>query len=105
MLVKLDVDRRQRLSLRTLLRKLDRTGFRLCALGERRSPSGKGWHYWLVLDPLPRSRYCVVALQAILGSDLWREAAVLGRARVARRTPAFARSWWNVLYEPRGEGC
>ena len=96
--LKLDVDQPRRLPLREILAKLGRAGYELLALGESRSPGGKGWHYWLHVHPAPRSAMEVVALQAILGSDVYREACVLRRAQSLGRVPSFARAWWNVLY-------
>lgn len=83
-----------------LVRRLHRAGYRLLAFGTRRSRSGRGWHGWLHVTPRPRSRAEVVALQLLLRSDPKREARNLYRARRTGRCPPWARSWWNVLYEP-----
>lgn len=99
--VKLDIDSsRKRPTVDAVIRKLDRAGYRLVCMWERRSPGGKGWHIGLTVEPRPRSAVEVVALQAILGSDPWREAVTLQRARCYHKTPPFARGWFNVLYEP-----
>lgn len=99
--VKLDIDRKaSRPTINEMVRKLDRAGYRIVRMWERRSPGGRGWHIGLTLDPRPRTAVEVVALQAILGSDPWREAVTLARARCYRQTPKFARSWYNVLYVP-----
>lgn len=101
-MVKCDWDRTYMPTMRWLVRRLHRAGYQPVAFGFRRSPSGRGWHGWWVVSPRPRSRAEVVALQLLLGSDPKREARTLLRSRV--RTPAFARSWWNVLYQPMGRG-
>ena len=99
--VKLDIDSKlKRPTVNEMVRKLDRAGYRIVTMWERRSPGGKGWHIGLTLSPRPRSAVEVVALQAILGSDPWREAVTLARARVYASTPSFAKSWYNVLYVP-----
>ena len=80
-------------------RLLSRAGYVPVWMSECRSPGGNGWHIVLELDPEPRTAEEVVALQAILGSDVNREACNLHRARVLWRVPKWARSWWNVLYK------
>lgn len=102
--VKLDVDAgRQRPTIGWLAYALRRAGYRIEWLAERRSPGGKGWHLWLKLKPRPRTPQEVVALQAILGSDIMREACNLRRANLYERVPAFMRDRWNVLYAKRGD--
>lgn len=96
--LKLDVDRKRRPSRVRLRRLLVRAGYKVLSLGIRQSPSGRGWHVRIRVSPHPRTPLEVIALQAILGSDPKREAMNLVRARVFWRTPAFARSWFNVLY-------
>jgi hypothetical protein len=99
--VKLDIDSTMvRPTVDEMVRRLDRAGYRIVRMWERRSPGGKGWHIGLTLDPTPRTAVEVVALQAILGSDPYREAVTLARARIYASTPKFARSWYNVLYVP-----
>jgi len=73
-----------------------RAGYEVVAMSERRSPGGKGWHLTIDLEPRPRTMVEVVALQAILGSDAWREAVTLYRCRCAwdKESRALA----NVLY-------
>lgn len=73
-----------------------RAGYAVIAVSERRSPGGKGWHLTVDLEPRPRTMVEVVALQAILGSDAWREAVTLYRCRQARN--ADEREMANVLY-------
>lgn len=97
-LVKIDVDRADPLPLSIVRRRLARAGFRLVRWTQRRSPSGTGWHLVARVAPCPESAPVVVALQAILGSDLDREACNLRRARVLDRMPVWARDFWNQLY-------
>lgn len=73
-----------------------RAGYAIVALSERQSPGGKGWHLTLELEPRPRTMVEVVALQAICGSDPWREAVTLYRSREA--WDAESRRMANVLY-------
>lgn len=100
-LLKIDVDTRDRLTLLELVQRARRAGLTLVALGERRSPSGRGWHQWVVVDPAPRNATHTVALQLLFGSDPWREAYLLVRARLVdrREVPLFWRSRWNPLYQ------
>lgn len=103
-MLKLDHDpHAPRLSLRELVKRAKRAHRTIIALGERRSPSGRGWHRWLVVRPAPRTPHEIVALQLLFGSDPYREAYVLNRAtQIARgRVP---KQWqradmWNVLYK------
>ena len=100
MMVKVDVDGRTRLPLLELVQRARRANVELVALGERRSPSGRGWHQWLVVNPLPRSAIRTVALQLLFGSDPYREAYLLQRARIVdtKQCSPFFRSRWNVFY-------
>ncbi len=107
MIVKLDHDpHARRLSLRELQKRAKRARLTLVALGERRSPSGRGWHRWLIVRPAPRTAMQVVALQLLFGSDPYREAYCYNRARLVDGGK-IARYWqqqdaWDVLYEPQG---
>lgn len=101
--VKVDWDGRAP-SVRWLVRRLHRAGYTMRAFGTRPSPSGRGWHGWLYLSPVPRSRGEIVALQLLVGSDPKREARNLYRARRMRGIPERMRSWWNVLYCPDTKG-
>lgn len=95
--VRLDIDAgRPRPTVSQLTGLMRRAGYRIVALSERRSPGGKGWHLTLTLDPKPRTMVEVVALQAICGSDPWREAVTLYRSREA--WDAESRRLANVLY-------
>jgi len=97
-ILKLDFDRSTHPPIRRLVRLLDRAGYRAVSMGFRRSPSGTGWHVWVVTTPAPKSLIEVVALQAILGSDPWREAVTLYRAE--RSTTPLLKKMANVLYQP-----
>lgn len=97
-LIKLDIDAEDRPSIYDLVRRCARAGYRIRYLCERRSPGGCGWHLTLAVRPHPKTPEEVVALQAILGSDLEREAANLFRAARYRDAPAVMKDRWNVLY-------
>ncbi len=113
--LKLDHDpHAPRLSLRELMKRAKRANRRIVALAERRSPSGRGWHRWLIVWPGPRTAVETVALQLLFGSDPYREAYCLQRATQVdqKRVPAYWRrsGSWNVLYvaahrERRGRGA
>lgn len=103
--LKLDYDTRRlpglgriRSYLGLVLMRLRRAGYRPLWLMQKRSPSGKGWHVMIEVEPRPRRREEVVALQAILGSDPQREACNLWRARQGGRVGRFWRERFNVLY-------
>lgn len=99
--LKLDHDpHAPRLSLVELVKRARRANVRLVAMGERRSPSGKGWHRWLIVRPAPRTAVAVVALQLLFGSDPYREAYIYNRAvRVDRKQVSrYFRDNFNVLY-------
>lgn len=96
--VKLDFDGRELPSLEPILLKLRRAGYSVRWLSQRVSPSGNGWHVCLKLKPCPRTATEVVALQAILGSDPYREACNLHRARMIASVSPYWRDRWNVLY-------
>lgn len=99
--LRIDLDGK-RLPLHEMIGRLARAGRRLVAVGERRSPSGRGWHQWIQVRPCPRSALEIVTLQLLLGSDPQREAYNLVRAQAvdAKRVSRFWRSGdrWNVLY-------
>lgn len=108
--LKLDHDpHARRLSLRELVKRAKRAHRTIVALGERRSPGGRGWHRWLVVRPAPRSPLEVVALQLLFGSDPYREAYLINRARRIE-DGLVPREWcepdmWNVFYKrPDGAG-
>ncbi|MGH9892342.1 MAG: hypothetical protein ACREA0_10235 [bacterium] len=82
------------------MERLHRANRELRCVGECVSPSGKGWHLWVWIDPPPRSACETVALQLLLGSDPYREAYNLNRARAvdAGLVAQFWAERWNVLY-------
>lgn len=99
--LRLDLDG-ARLPLLEIVRRLARAQRRVIALRETRSPSGRGWHQWILVRPAPRSAVEIVALQLLLGSDPLREAYNLCRAQ-AVDLKQVSRYWrvrdrWNVLY-------
>lgn len=83
---------------------LRRAGRRIRWLSQTRSGSGKGWHIEIAITPGCASPIEVVALQAICGSDRYREACNVLRVRTLERLgPKLRRYWgrrWNVLYDP-----
>jgi len=100
-IIKLDHDpHAPRLSLRELVRRASRANRTLVAVGERRSPSGRGWHRWVVVRPAPRTAVEVVALQLLFGSDPYREAYCLNRAVAVdgKRVSSYWQRNFNVLY-------
>ncbi len=89
-----------RLSLLEMVKRARRANLRLVALGERRSPSGRGWHRWVIVRPAPRTAVAVVSLQLLFGSDPLREAYCYNRAvRVdAKQVSRYFRDNFDVLY-------
>lgn len=98
--VKVDFDNVKSAPMAEVYRLLGRAGYKVRDGEALRSPSGKGWHVILHLSPRPKCPYEVVALQAILGGDVNREAMQMHRARRFARSPKFMRDAWNVLYAP-----
>lgn len=103
--LKIDVDRGYApLTLAELTGRLRRAGKRPVWLLQERSASGQGWHLWCAVRPACRSLLEVVALQAVCGSDLRREANnVLRAVQLPRLAPAARRYWTaraNVFYDP-----
>jgi hypothetical protein len=97
----IDVDQgMRRLPLEELVERLSRANRQLVAMAEWRSPSGKGWHQIILVEPPPRTASETVALQLLLGSDPYREAFNSWRARVvdAGKAGPYWRRRWNVLY-------
>ena len=69
-LIKLDIDAgMHRPTVPEMWRRLKRAGYAIVWMSERRSPSGKGFHIVLALEPEPATAMEVVALQAMLTSD------------------------------------
>lgn len=89
-----------RLSLLELVKRARRANIKIVAVAERRSPSGRGWHRWVIVRPAPRTAVAVVALQLLFGSDPYREAYCYNRAvRVDRKQVSrYFRDNFNVLY-------
>ena len=79
--------------------RLGRAGYDVSELRWRRSPSGNGWHLQVWLTPIPETAMEIVALQAILGSDPYREASLVQRARNLAGVSKWWRERWNVLYK------
>jgi hypothetical protein len=102
--LKLDVDRARREPRWKLERLAAIVHLAILDVQDERSPGGKGWHRVIrvrALDPRARWRAADrVAVQLLFGSDVWREAYTLHRARLvdARQVAPFWRSRWNVLY-------
>lgn len=99
--LKLDIDKRVELpSVAQLCALLRRSGHRPLWLRYSRSASGQGWHLRLAVSPTC-TLVETIALQAILGSDVYREANNLMRARHVARVPKFWRrpGCVNVLYD------
>lgn len=86
--------------MRRLLLRADK---RLVRRWRYRSGSGKGWHVYVLIDPPCRNPMELVALQAILGSDCYREACNAMRARTLMGMSAQDQLYWgsrfNVLYD------
>jgi len=101
-MLKIDVDRlRGRLSKDELWRRARIAQLELVGVTDVRSPSGRGWHRYIVVRPAPQTALEVVALQLLFGSDPIREAMNFVRARLVDRkeVSAFWRARWNTLYE------
>ena len=98
--IKLDFDENGQPNLAKLEAMLSRIDRVWTSMELRRSPGGQGWHVLLTVEPPPVSAMEVVALQAVLGSDPWREVLQIERARNYHRAPAWMKRCWNVLYMP-----
>lgn len=103
--LKIDVDAGHTLlTLNQLTGLLRRAGKRPVWLMQERSRSGKGWHLWFKVAPACRSLMEVVALQAVLGSDPYREANNVCRVLALDNMTPTERSYWasrlNVFYDP-----
>lgn len=106
-LIKIDVDPGHvMLSLPHMRNLLDRAGYRLVRRWRERSGSGKGWHVYVRIDPPTSGPMELVALQAVLGSDRYREACNVHRVRTLDRlSPEMRAFWgdrWNVCYRRIG---
>jgi len=99
--LKLDLDGKQLHTLDWMRRRLDRANRVLKAWLVEESPSGRGWHQWVIVYPHPTSALEMVALQLLLGSDPLREAYNINRARAvdfSGHVPDWWRARWNVFY-------
>jgi hypothetical protein len=102
--LKLDIDRARR----TPRWKLDRLAaivhLEIVHVVDERSPGGKGWHSWVTVRSLDEKAGWrpteIVALQLLFGSDPWREAYTLHRARLveAKAVAPYWRTRFNVFY-------
>ena len=85
---------------------LMRAGYKVVEARKKPSRSGKGWHCLLTLDREVDTAMETVALQAVCGSDQFREACNITRARAVDSLPdGIDKSWlarWNVLYGKGG---
>lgn len=86
-------------------RLLARAGYQLTRRWKERSPSGKGWHVYVEIDRPVSCWLEMVALQAVLGSDRYREACNVQRVRtIGLMSPEMRAFWeprWNVFYRRR----
>lgn len=96
-MLRLDVDRKRPIAIGRLGWLLRRAGYRPVTLMQTRSPSGRGWHVMCDIDPVP-SELETVTLQAILGSDVAREACNLQRVRMLPKVSPYWQQRFNVLY-------
>ena len=97
--LKLDIDRARRGPRWKLDRLAKIEHLAIVRVVDERSPGGKGWHRWVTVRSVdgPRTRWRpteIVALQLLFGSDVWREAYTLHRARLveARQVAPYWRS-------------
>lgn len=103
LVLKLDIDRQRREPRWKLERLAAIVHLAIVGVRDERSPSGRGWHRWITVRPLDHGRWRAadqVAVQLLMGSDVWREAYNLHRAQLvdARQVPAYWRKRWCVLY-------
>lgn len=98
--LKIDVDRSEPLPIVELLRRSLRANVKIENLAQWRSPSGKGWHILIEVRPAPKTAMEIVALQMLFGSDPYREAYNINRARAVDggAVSPFWRRRWNVFY-------
>lgn len=102
-ILKLDYDNGERLTDGDIISRLARAGFRTVKVDARLSPSGKGYHVRVQVEPDIRTPMETVALQAICGSDPFREASNFKRARVLSKVAKWWQVRWNVLYRASGK--
>lgn len=104
-LVKVDWDHKRQPNLDRMRILLQRAEYRIEWASMNVSPSGNGWHVVFSLRPYPKSPHEVVALQLLLGGDVWRESIQLIRARAFINVPVWMRDRWNVLYQHHPYRC
>lgn len=103
--LKLDIDRWRRDPRWKLERLAAIVHLAIVNVKDERSPGGKGWHRTLTMRPLDEGGRWrpteIVALQLLFGSDVWREAYTLHRARLveARQVAPYWRDKWSVFYD------
>ena len=101
-MIKIDVDHNDPLPVPELLRRAIRANVTIENVCQWRSPSGRGWHLLIDVTPAPVTAMETVALQLLFGSDVYREAYNVNRARVvdSGEAPPFwcVGNRWNVLY-------
>lgn len=103
--IKVDVDTlRGRLSGEELAARAVCAKVRIVQVDDRRSPSGRGWHRRITVEPAPRTAMETVALQLLFGSDPVREAFNVQRARLVDggKVSKFFAQRWNRLYVTSG---
>ena len=90
----------RRLGLPDLVARMDRAGRVVVGVWDVRSPSGEGWHRVIAVDPPPETAMEQVALQLVAGSDPYREAYAVRRARAvdSGHVGRFWRERFAVLY-------
>jgi hypothetical protein len=100
LVLKIDVDHNEPMPIVELLRRSIRAKVKIVSLAQRRSPSGRGWHVLLNVKPAPKTAMETVALQLLFGSDPYREAYNINRARAVDGgdVSPFWRRRWNVFY-------
>lgn len=102
-ILKIDVDAGERvLSVAEIQGRLARAGKKVRWLKQERSRSGQGWHISVCVSPPCDSFLELVVLQAVCGSDPYREANNLMRAKQVQNVPKFWRrvACVSVFYDP-----
>jgi len=108
--LKIDVDGGRRVPRWKLERLAAIVHLAIIGIEDERSPGGHGWHRTIAVRPLdPRARWRAadrVAVQCLFGSDVWREAYTLHRARLvdARQVAPYWRDKWCVFYSTSSKG-
>lgn len=92
----IDIDGSTKFRSDEIKRRLAIAGLRSVRIRSKISPSGKGVHVACTVAGIKLSRFAIVALQAICGSDSKREAQNFRRASLASK---YWGDNWNVLYK------